>query len=238
MEQQVIHTQITKMDRGQKLLIRGYSFDDLIENTKNLEEVIFLLINNRLPQDDELKLLITKISKMRSLSEGLKNCMENIPISVDAITAIGIGISLLGALEYNSYKDDIEIVIRIISLIGPLSAYWYIFHTTGKRIEVNTGDNDTIVDNFMKLILQDKYLEYKKFSKPLNQVITLITDMGIPPASAHVARVTTSVGASIFSSAASGIFAFSGKYHGAAGYLCGEMVDGLQTEKEAREYVN
>jgi 2-methylcitrate synthase len=238
MEKQDINTTITKMVKGERLLIRGYGFDDLVENTHNLEEVIFLLINERLPNEQELKALIQTLSRNRNLPQPLKNCLESIPLTTDGLTVVGIAISFLGALETNSLTDEKEIVYRIISLIGPITAYWYILHTSGKRIETYTGESDTIVENLLKLFFQEEYKEKLKFAKSLNQIMTIASDMGIPPASAHVSRVTASVCATIYSSVAAGVLAFSGKYHGAAGYLCGEMLEGIKTEQEAKDYVH
>jgi 2-methylcitrate synthase len=237
METLIIPSYITKMERGEKLIIRGYEVSDLAQNAGTIEEVIFLLLNQRLPEKMELELLIKKISLMRFLPQNLKNCLENIPITTDGITVVGIAISILGAIECNSELDDMEICLRIISLIGPISAYWHIFHTTGRRIETYTGDNDSIIVNFFKLYFEKEYESKLQFIKPLNKILIVISDLGIPPVSTHVSRVAASASASIFSSAAAGIFAFSGKLHGAAGYLCGEMLEGIKSEDEARAYV-
>ena len=60
--------------------------------------------------------------------------------------------SVLGCLEPESEENDqLRIAVRLTALFGPALLYWYHFHNTGRRIETQTDESDTIAKNFLKL---------------------------------------------------------------------------------------
>ena len=62
--------------------------------------------------------------------------------------------SFLGVIEpENEQNDQIKIAIRLISIFGPAICYWWHYSLSGKRISTETLENDTIAQNFCKLIL-------------------------------------------------------------------------------------
>ena len=61
--------------------------------------------------------------------------------------------SVLGCLEPETKENDqVEVAIRMTALLGPALLYWHHFHNTGKRIETQTDPEDSIAENFLKLL--------------------------------------------------------------------------------------
>jgi 2-methylcitrate synthase len=150
-------SKISTVGLGSGLNYRGYNIKDLAEKS-TFEEVLHLLLFERLPTQQELDELIRKISQLRNLPQNLKAILENLPANSHPMDVLRTTCSALGTIEPESTSNNqFEITIRLIAIFGPALLYWYHFHKSNRllKINTNTGTNDTVASNFVKLLYYD-----------------------------------------------------------------------------------
>ncbi|MCP4160122.1 MAG: citrate (Si)-synthase, partial [Deltaproteobacteria bacterium] len=110
-----------------KLIYRGYLVKDLAENT-TFEEVIYLLLYERLPGIDELEEFTKKINSESDLHDGIIQAMKIMPKDSLPMDVLQACISLLSNYEEDvtSKSRDIvtEMAIRLISKTSSIVATW------------------------------------------------------------------------------------------------------------------
>jgi 2-methylcitrate synthase len=80
------------------LTYRGYSITDLAADS-TFEEVAYLLIYGKLPNQRELDAYKKKLAGLRSLPDALKTLLEALPASTHPMDVLRTGTSLIGTLE-------------------------------------------------------------------------------------------------------------------------------------------
>lgn len=88
---------------GKGLNYRGYPIEQLAESS-SFEEVAFLLLNERLPSQQELVSLKASISESRALPEALVSILEALPKTSHPMDVTRTIVSAMGILEPE--KDD------------------------------------------------------------------------------------------------------------------------------------
>ena len=71
---------------GAGLTYRGYDIYDLADNA-SFEEVAYLLMHGKLPNQEELGGFIARIKSMRGLPDAVKQVLETIPAVIHASTS-------------------------------------------------------------------------------------------------------------------------------------------------------
>lgn len=150
-------SKISTVGIGEGLNYRGYNIKDLAEKS-TFEEVLYLLLNERLPLQQELDEIIRKISQLRDIPPNLQAILENLPANSHPMDVLRTTCSALGTLEPESPSNNqFEITIRLIAIFGPALLYWYHFHKSKGQLKIktNTGANDSVASNFVKLLYYD-----------------------------------------------------------------------------------
>src|SRR5690554_1313444 len=102
---------------GTGLTYRGYDVSDLADNAQ-FEEVAYLLLRGKLPNQQELDAYKKKLQSLRGLPAALKTVLENIPKDAHPMDVMRTGASMLGNLE--TEKDfrlpSMEAPVRITSM--------------------------------------------------------------------------------------------------------------------------
>lgn len=195
---------------GEPFYIRGYEMKDLV-NFSTFEEMIYLLIFKKLPSETELDLLIRKISTYRSIPDKVKDFIEKIPLQQSGTMLMTAFTVFNQEINEENMKPE-DIAVRIISLIGPISAYWYKFHSSNgkQRIDTFTGENDTIACNFLKLLgiepLKEKLLAF-------DFILKIFSEITLAPPSIFAGRIATSTLTSFVHSFVAFITVASGVRH-------------------------
>ena len=128
---------------GKGLTYRGYSIYDLAEHS-TFEEVAYLLIYGRLPNQSELSNYKKTLSGLRGLPAQLKTVLEQIPGSTHPMDVMRTGCSMLGTLEpEGAGRDQIAVANRLTGCFSSILLYWHHFTTNGKRIETETDDDSS-----------------------------------------------------------------------------------------------
>ena len=193
------------------ILYRGYSLKELADKA-SYEEVLHLLLYNNLPTEKELENLIQKISSYRKISQEMLDIVEAIPF----YQTERLLISILNSEEILR-TNDIPIIDGSLILIGklaPILVYWYHYHTSGKKLRINTytGSNDRIFSNLLSLLFQSKDICPMKL-KAIEKTAILCMDAGIGPPSTFMSRSATVAGSPFIYSLISGMCGGFGRRH-------------------------
>jgi 2-methylcitrate synthase len=214
---------------GMGLNYRGYSIKNLAAHS-TFEEVAYLLIYGRLPNNKELAAYKNKLKTLRELPAELKTVLEKIPASANAMDVMRTGCSILGTLEAeNSKYTAQDIADRLIACFASILLYWHHFATHKKRIQLNTDDN-TIAGHFLSL-LHGKPAT-KDHQRALDVSLILYAEHEFN-ASTFAARVTASTLSDFYSCVTSAIGALRGPLHGGANEAAMELIEKFKSVDDA-----
>jgi 2-methylcitrate synthase len=227
---------------GQGLNYRGFNVNDLAEHA-SFEEVAFLLIHGHLPLEKELKDYISRLAGFRVLNSSIRSILELIPESAHPMDIMRTACSVLGSFEPESdtprdpskSNNQWDCSDRLIALFGPMLLYWYHYHKSGIRIETATEPNDSIAQNFLKLLL---YPEDNK--KKVDPMMVRAVDVSLIlyaehdfAASSFAARATTSTMSDIYSAITTAIGTLRGPLHGGANEAAYRLISSFKNPDDA-----
>jgi 2-methylcitrate synthase len=222
-------SKICTVGLGTGLNYRGYDISDLANNS-TFEEVLYLLIFERLPSLNELKELICKISSLRHIPSTLLYVLEMLPKNSNAMDLMRTIVSVLGLIEPETETNTaIDITIRLIALYGPCLLYWHHFNTKGIRINTYTGTDDTVAMNFMKLLKQGVPSELEVKTLDVSLILYAEHDFN---ASTFAARVTISTLSDFYSGITTAIGTLRGPLHGGANEAAMGFLEDIKSVEE------
>ncbi|EGR33129.1 hypothetical protein IMG5_061280 [Ichthyophthirius multifiliis] len=226
---------ISTVGIGLGLNYRGYDIVDLSKNCI-FEEVAYLILFQTLPNQQQLSDFIRQIASQRTLPITLKEVLERIPSNVHPMDVMRTISSFLGLIEPETQQNDqTKVALRLLAIFGPALMYWYNFVHYKVRIQENTGPEDTIARNFVKLI---------HFKKDINENIIKTIDVSLIlyaehefNASTFAARVTVSTLSDFYSGITSAIGTLKGPLHGGANEAVIQYLENLKTIKDANNFL-
>ena len=135
---------------GNDLHYRGYDILEIAEAAE-FEEIAYLLIYGRLPNQAELTNYKKKLKSMRGLPAALKQALEALPASAHPMDVMRTGCSVLGSClpekDSQPEADACDIINRLMASFGSMLLYWYHFVVNGKRVNIPSyliKENDTV----------------------------------------------------------------------------------------------
>lgn len=214
-------SEITYIDGDEGILrYRGYSIEDLAENSTFLE-VAYLLIYGELPTPEQMAKFDNEIRRHTLLHEDMKYYFEGLPHTAHPMAVLAGGIQALstfyeGSLNTNS-PDLVEVnTIRLLAKLPVLAAYSH-KKSIGQAF-LYPDNSQNFVENFLRLNfgnLAEPYEMNPVLVKALDRLLILHADHE-QNASTSTVRLVGSTGANMFSSISAGINALSGPLHGGA----------------------
>ena len=217
---------------GNDLHYRGY---DILELAKyaTFEEVAYLLIHGELPNSATLNAYKAKLKTLRSLPEGLKKVLREIPKNAHPMDVMRTACAMLGTLEPEAADRNIDAAKalgdRLIACFGSILVYWYQFSHHDKRIEVET-DDDSVAAHFLHI------LHGKKPSQlhidAMNTSLVLYAEHEFN-ASTFTARVIAGTLSDMYSCITGAIGALRGAKHGGANEAAMEIIERYKNADEA-----
>lgn len=214
---------------GKGLTYRGYSIYDLAEHS-TFEEVAYLLIYGRLPNQSELSNYKKTLSGLRGLPAQLKTVLEQIPGSTHPMDVMRTGCSMLGTLEpEGAGRDQIAVANRLTGCFSSILLYWHHFTTNGKRIETETGD-DSSAGHFFHLLHGKKPDDLHRRAIDVSLILYAEHEFN---ASTFTARTITSTLPDFYSAVTGAIGALRGPLHGGANEAAMELIERFSTPDEA-----
>ncbi len=200
---------------GNDLHYRGFDILHFADKAE-FEEVAYLLIHEKWPTQAELDNYKTKLKGMRGLPDALKSVLEQIPADAHPMDVMRTGCSMLGTLETEDERHDVEtartIGDRMIASFGSILCYWWHYAQSGQRIEVET-DDDSVGAHFLHLLHGEKPTG--------SQIRAMHTSLNLYAehefnASTFTARVVAGTESDMHSAITAAIGALRGPKHGGA----------------------
>jgi len=214
---------------GSGLTYRGYDIAELAAKAK-FEEVAYLLLYGKLPNQAELDAYNAKLKSMRALPDALKTVLEQIPASAHPMDVMRTGCSMLGNLETEQdFSEQHDHIDRMLATFPGIINYWYNFSHNGKRINVET-DADSIAEQFL-WTLHDKKPE-PLHVEVMHASLNLYAEHEFN-ASTFTARVCASTLSDIHSCVTAAIGSLRGPLHGGANEAAMDMIEQWKSADEA-----
>lgn len=217
---------------GTGLTYRGYDITDLANNAQ-FEEVAYLLLRGKLPNQQELDAYKKKLVSLRGLPEALKTVLEQIPKDAHPMDVMRTGCSMLGNLETEEdFSEQDDKIDRMLAVFPAIITYWYRFAHEGVRIETANTESDSIGGVFLELLHGKKPSELHE--RVMNVSLILYAEHEFN-ASTFTARVCASTLSDIHSCVTGAIGSLRGPLHGGANEAAMALIQKFQTPDEAEE---
>ncbi|WP_151670789.1 bifunctional 2-methylcitrate synthase/citrate synthase [Nitrincola schmidtii] len=225
---------------GNELHYRGYNILDLAESCE-FEEVAYLLVHGKLPNQAELNAYKTKLKSLRGLPAAVKTALEQLPPSAHPMDVMRTGVSVLGCVkpekDDHNHPGSRDIADKLMACQGSMLLYWYHYAYNGKRIDLET-DDDSIGGHFLHLLHGEKPRE--SWVRAMHTSLILYAEHEFN-ASTFTSRVIAGTGSDFHSCIAGAIGALRGPKHGGANEEAFEIQkrydDPDQAEADIRERV-
>ncbi len=215
---------------GTGLTYRGYDITDLANNAQ-FEEVAYLLLRGKLPNQQELDAYKKKLQSLRSLPEALKTVLEQIPKDAHPMDVMRTGCSMLGNLETEKdFSEQDDKIDRMLAVFPAIITYWYRFAHEGVRIDTTRTESDSIGGVFLELLHGKKPSELHE--RVMNVSLILYAEHEFN-ASTFTARVCASTLSDIHSCVTGAIGSLRGPLHGGANEAAMELIQRFKTPDEA-----
>jgi citrate synthase len=199
---------------------RGYSIEQLCEHSTYLE-VAYLLINGRLPNQQELTDWIDEITVHTFVHENVKNFMQGFRYDANPMGMLVASVGALSTFYPDAHKIREERVraIQIIRLLAkmPTLAAFAFRHNMGQPYVY--PDNDLrYAENFLSMMYKMTELSYQpdpRLARALDVLFILHADHE-QNASTSAVRSVGSTNVDPYSAVAAGVAALYGPLHGGA----------------------
>lgn len=215
------------------LSYRGYRIDDLA-NDASFEEIAYLLLYEKLPNQQELNAFNERLQNKRKLPTDLKVVLEKISGNSHPMDVLRSGCSLLGNLEPElDFSQQYEIAERLLAIFPAILCYWYHFHKNGKKIETDISAHST-AEYFLRLLNGNDKAPEKLAVQSLNVSLILYAEHEFN-ASTFAARVVTATLSDFYGAVTAAIAALRGPLHGGANEAAMELIQKFTTPANAKE---
>ena len=214
---------------GSGLTYRGFDIKELAEKA-TFEEVAYLLLKGKLPNQAELSAYIAKMKTLRGLPDALKAVLEQVPKDAHPMDVMRTGTSMLGNLETEqSFDEQQDATDRLVAVLPSIICYWYRFSHDGVRIETET-DDDSVGAHFLHLLRDE--VPSKLHADVMNVSLILYAEHEFN-ASTFTARVCASTLSDLHSCVTGAIGSLRGPLHGGANEAAMEMIEDWTSPEEA-----
>ena len=217
---------------GNDLHYRGYDILDIAE-TSEFEEVAYLLVYGKLPNDAELSGYKRKLQSLRGIPMAVQDILESIPADAHPMDVMRTACSALGVVlpegEERKLAYARDIADRLMASFGSMLLYWYHFAHSGRRIEVET-DDESIGGHFLNLLHARKPPELWVRSMHTSLILYAEHEFN---ASTFAARVIAGTGSDMHSAITGAVGALKGPKHGGANEFAFDTIGRYDTPDEA-----
>ncbi|MDQ3026325.1 MAG: 2-methylcitrate synthase [Pseudomonadota bacterium] len=217
---------------GNDLHYRGYDILDIAE-TSEFEEIAYLLVYGKLPNDAELSGYKRKLQSLRGIPMAVQDILESIPADAHPMDVMRTACSALGVVlpegEERKLAYARDIADRLMASFGSMLLYWYHFAHSGRRIEVET-DDESIGGHFLNLLHARKPPELWVRSMHTSLILYAEHEFN---ASTFAARVIAGTGSDMHSAITGAVGALKGPKHGGANEFAFDTIGRYDTPDEA-----
>ncbi len=217
---------------GNDLHYRGYDILEVAESCE-FEEIAYLLIHGKLPNQSELTAYKAKLKSLRGIPAPVRAILEQLPPGAHPMDVLRTGASALGCVlpEPNDHNEAgaREIADHLLASFPSMLCYWYHYSHSSRRIHVETED-DSVGGHFLHLL--------HRRPPPANWVRAMHTSLILYAehefnSSTFTSRVIAGTGSDIYSCITGAIGALRGPKHGGANEVALEIQERYSTPDEA-----
>jgi citrate synthase len=235
-------SKITFIDGNEgKLWYRGYPIEELAEKS-NFIETAYLLLNDKLPKNNELELFSKDISSSCNVDPAIKNIIEVFDKSSHPMAIMTACLSYLSA----KYHDNIDIqnkdyryksTINLISSVPVISA-WILNYILSEQFQ-EPSEKRSIAENFINMAFPKLDPDQKNLSSKAMDIIFLLHADHEQNASTSTVRLSGSSETSPYAAIAAGISTLWGPTHGGANEAVINMLEEIKnSDKDVEHYIN
>ncbi|MFX1573360.1 MAG: citrate/2-methylcitrate synthase [Promethearchaeota archaeon] len=197
-----------------KLYYRGYSLENLVDNS-TFEEVVYLLLYGKLPTKSELEDLKNRLINEREIPDNILVILKSFPRETTRIELLRTAISALSLYDPDDYnyseEANIRKGIRIIAKIPTILAFSHRIQSNLPLIE--PSQKLSHAGNYYYMMTGNEPDE--EFTSAFDKVLICHADHSIN-SSTFSCRVTVSTLSDIYSGITSAIGTLRGPLHGGA----------------------
>lgn len=223
-----------------KLIYRGINVDDLVQgaidqNRHGFDEVVYLLLSGKLPNQHELANFMGYMGSLRLLPDDFTNSMILANKGKDVMNMLARSVLGLYTLDNKADDTSTENLVRqslnLIAKFPTIIAYsyhsmrHYYYH---KTLSIrHPKPNLSTAENFLLMMKgEGKYTKLE--ADILDLALILHADHGGGNNSTFTIRVTSSTGTDTYSAVASAIASLKGPLHGGANHEVLGMMDNIK----------
>ncbi|MBJ7264702.1 MAG: 2-methylcitrate synthase [Burkholderiaceae bacterium] len=200
---------------GNELHYRGYDILDIAQ-TSEFEEIAYLLVHGKLPNEGELRGYKAKLKSLRGLPAAVQDALEALPAASHPMDVLRTAVSVLGCVlperDDHSAAGARDIADKLLACLSSALLYWYHYSHNGRAIDVHT-DDDSIGGHFLHLL--HGAAPSQEWVRAMHVSLNLYAEHEFN-ASTFTARVIAGTGSDMYSAIAGGIGALRGPKHGGA----------------------
>jgi citrate synthase len=228
-------TKISFVDPMGTLYYFGFNIDDLVEHVC-YEEVVYLLINSKLPTRNELDEFKEQLISEMKLPQAIINSIRSTPANSHPMEVLRTEVSHLSMYDSDSdYKSEGANKRRAMRLVAKVPTIVATLHRLrSKQKLLNSSTDYGFPDNFLYLFRGTPADREEKIA--IDRFMMLHADHGFN-ASTFAARVTASTNSDMYSAITSAIGTLKGPLHGGASEKVMYMLDDINTEEEVEDYI-
>jgi citrate synthase len=231
----VADTLISKIDpQAGQLIYRGYDIGDLAGHS-TYEEIVYLLLYDRLPNKNELLALKERMISFREPPEYLADYMSDLPLNAPTTSILQASIPLVDcfACKETKSKDEVrDVALRLIALFASIITYWYGIKNNLTPVRPSKLDH---ASNFLYMLTGR---EPEGDVARIFDVCLILHAEHSFNASTFAAREVASTGASVYASICAAIGALSGELHGGASTKVMKMLEEIGEVDRVEEWVD
>jgi len=228
-------TRISFVDPLGALYYSGYDIDRLIGRV-SFEEVVHLLLYNRLPNKKELGEIKSTLFSEMKIPRQIVTRLRHVPKNSHPMENLRTAISQLG--EYDSNRDDrsdaankrraLKIIAQLPTIVATL------YRVKNKQDPVTPNEEYGFAENFLYMF-RGKPADVKE-NAAIDRFMILHADHGLN-ASTFAARVTASTFSDMYSAVTSAVGTLRGKLHGGASERVMGMLIDVDNVGEVEAYI-
>ncbi len=208
---------------GNDLHYRGYDIHDLATKS-TFEEVAHLLVHGTLPTQSQLNAYKTRLKRLRGLPAIVTDALELVPANAHPMDVLRTGCSMLGTVlperDGHPASEARDIADKLIASFGSMLLYWWHFTRNGRRIDVET-DDDNVAAHFLHLLHGEEPSQLH--ADALDKSLILYAEHEFN-ASTFAARVIAGTGSDMHSCITGAIGALRGPKHGGANEVAMDII--------------
>jgi len=223
-------TSLSTVGQVEGLAYRGHKIELLAEKSC-FEEVAYLLLYDKLPNQKELDDYKQLLKNQRDLPDSLKLVLQKIPSSAHPMDVMRTGTSMLGNLEpEGEFSNQLNSINRMIATMPSIVTYWYKYSHEGLDIDL-VNDEDSMSGHFLHILHGEKPSDLHRKVMDVSLILYAEHEFN---ASTFTARVCASTMSDIHSCVVAAIGSLRGPLHGGANEKAMELIENWTSKEEAK----